>query len=257
MDPKFKQYISIAIVVLVAFLGFWHVKSYSRSVVPVRTFSVQGEGKIVAIPDIAEVYASILSEGDKNLDALQKDNTEKSNRVIAFLKKNGVDKKDIKTTNYSITPRYQRYSCERPVFGRDIAPCPPPEIVGYSIRQDILVKIRDLSKVGTIIAGVVQSGANTISGPNFTIDEPEKIKNEARAKAVKDAQKKAKTIARAGNFRLGKPVSINEGFGPIISPRFFAESAVKDVSIAGMPTPSIEPGSQEIIVNVNITYEIK
>ena len=221
-----------------------------------RTFSVQGEGKVVAIPDIALVSYSVLTEGGKNLSELQTINTKSGNDIVAFLKQSGVDKKDIKTTSYRITPRYQRYSCTRPLLGGS-EPCPPPEIVGYTIKQDTLVKIRELGGAGEIIAGIVEKGANTVTGPNFTIDEPEELKNEAREKAILNARKKARSIARAGGFRLGKPVSINESGGFSISPRFFSvESSVTD-SIGISPAPSIEPGSEDIVANITITYEIR
>src|SRR3989344_5441892 len=111
MEKKTKTYLIVAIIASALLLGFWYVKTYARSVPPMRTFSVQGEGKVVAIPDIALISFSVLTEGGKDLAALQKENTEKGNLVITFLKENKVADKDIKTESYRITPRYQSYSC--------------------------------------------------------------------------------------------------------------------------------------------------
>ena len=233
---------------------FWYVSVYSRSVVPERTFTVSGEGKVVAVPDIAELSIGVLTEGGKNLTELQKQNTEKINRIIFYLKEQGIDQKDIKTEYYNISPRYQSTPCPLylQTYPEIIRPCPPSEIIGYSISQNISVKVRDLSKAGDILAQAVERGANTVYGPNFTIDDPIGFQNQAREEAIKEARGKAKSIAKAGNFRVGKLVSINEGFsGPI---PFFGVEA-KEVSGAGGPI--IEPGSQEIIINVTLTYEIK
>ncbi len=228
---------------------FWYVSAYSRSVVPERIFTVSGEGKVVAAPDIAQLSIGVLTEGGKNLAELQKQNTEKINRIISYLKEQGIDQKDIKTEYYNISPRYQYFSCPPVPLGFEFRPCPPSGIIGYSISQSVSVKIRDLDKTGGIISGVVEQGANTVSGPNFTIDDPVALQNKAREEAIKQAREKAKSIAKAGGFRIGKLISIQEGFsGPPI---------IYGLEAKGGAGPSIEPGSQDILVAVTLIYEIK
>jgi len=260
MKNELKNYLLIAIIgalVLFSFAGLWYVRTYARSVPPTRTFSVTGEGKAIAVPDIAKISFGIRTEGDINLAALQEENTEKSNDVIAFLKDQKIAKEDIKTQAYNITPRYQYYPCKRPLAVNS-EPCLPPEIVGYAINQTITIKLRNLDKVGIVLTGVVENGANTVSGPTFTIDDPDALKQEAREEAIKKARVKAKAVAKAARFRLGKPVSIQEGTTPIFTTRLaIAESLSFDGTVAKASTPSIEPGSQEVKVNVTITYEIK
>lgn len=248
---------TIAVFVL-AFSGFWYVSSYSRSLVPTRSFSVEGEGKVVAVPDVAELSFGILTEGGKNLSDLQKENSNKANRIVSFVKESGVADKDIKTQYYSITPRYQYFSCPPVRILNETAPikpCPPQEIVGYSISQNILVKARDLNKAGDIVAGVVERGANTVSGPTFTIDDPDLLQQKAREEAILKAKDKAKATASAGSFRLGKLISVSEREGFPIPFRSFALEA-KGGDLGG-GTPPIEPGSQEVKVNVMLVYEIK
>lgn len=237
---------------------FWYVSAYSRSVVPERSFTVSGEGKVVAVPDVAELSFGVLTEGGKNLADLQKQNTEKINRVITFLKEQGIDAKDIKTQYYNISPRYQYFSCPPVPFPlgvenfSEIRPCPPSEIIGYSISQSVSLKVRELNKTGDILAGVVERGANTVSGPNFTIDDPIALQNEAREQAIKQAKDIAKSMAKAGGFRVGKLISIQEGFGGFPIPLQFEK-----VYGGGLGGPAIEPGSQEIAVNVTLIYEIR
>ena len=257
MEKTTKEYVIIACIVIASLLGFWYVKTYARSVPPVRTFSVQGEGEVVAIPDIAVISAGILTEGGTDLGALQKENTAKGNAIIAFLKENGVATKDIKTQSYRITPRYQNYACDTRFFG-DVEPCPPSEIVGYSISQEIVVKVRDLGAAGSLVAGAVGKGANTVSGPDFTIDEPELLQNEAKAKAVANARAKAVMLAKAGGFRLGKPVSIYEGYATPFPVRYALDSKAEGMGgDIAFPAPAFEPGSEDISATVSVTYEIR
>lgn len=262
MDAKIQNLLGISIIsalLLFVAVSFWYVASFSKSAVPQRTFQVQGEGKVVAVPDVAELSFGVLTEGGKNLSALQKQNSEKVNAIIAFLKEQGVEEKDIKTQSYNISPRYQYYSCPPVILkGEESAPvsrpCPPSEIIGYSVSQSTLVKVRDLDKAGDIVAGVVDRGANTVSGPTFTIDDPAQLENEARAEAIKKAKEKAQAIAQASGFRLGKLLTIQEG---ISYPQPIPFYAIEQAKGGETTPPQIEPGSQEVRANVTLTYEIK
>lgn len=257
MDTKIKNYLGYTVIAGIALsvvAGFWYVGSYSKSIPPTRSFSASGEGKVVAVPDVAQLSFGVLTEGGKNIADLQKENTEKVNRIIAFLKEKGVEDKDIKTQFYNISPRYSYFSCPPSVTREEQMSCPPPEIVGYSINQSVSVKIRDINKAGDIVAGVVEKGANTVSGLNFTVDDPTELQNQAREEAISEAKEKAKAVAKAGEFRLGKLISIQEGvFFPQPMPLAFGIGG-KGGDFGG---PSIEPGSQEVKVNVTLTYEIK
>ena len=259
MDKKIKNYLGIGALVsmvILAISSLLFANIYSKSIEPssYRSFSVSGEGKITAIPDVAQFTFSLITEGGKNIASLQQENTQKANRAIALLKDNGVEDKDIKTANYSLQPRYQYFSCP---LGKNSSakPCPPAEIVGYSISQTVSAKIRDFEKAGEILSGVIQSGVNSVSGLSFAIDDKTEIENQARQEAIADAVKKAESIAQAGNFNLGKILSISENSSPIFyrAAKSFGMSAGEDAIIS----PDIEPGSQEITVGVTINYEIR
>jgi uncharacterized protein YggE len=158
MDKTLKTTIIVGILIF-SFSLLWFIYEYSKSRPELRTFSVSGEGKEVVVPNIAEIKIGVISEG-KDLAALQKENSEKMNIIMNFLKEKGIDEKDIQTENYSITPKYD-YSK------------PPYRIVGYTINQDLKIKVRDLSKIGEILSQAVNYGANNVSGPNFTVDDKE------------------------------------------------------------------------------------
>jgi len=245
---------------LIAFLGFTvyigisFVGAYSKSIQPssFRSFSVSAEGKSVSVPDVAEFSFSVITEGKKDVAAIQKTNTEKMNKAIGFLKENKINPKDIKTESYDLSPRYQYYDCTTNGV------CPPSEIVGYTLTQSVEVKIRDFNKIGDVISGVVKNGANSVSQLNFTIDDPTKVQDAAREEAIKKAQEKAKAIARAGGFDMGRLLSIEEGGGvPSIMPMYdYAKGGGMEKAMA-VPTPAIEPGSKETRVTVTLKYEIE
>lgn len=206
-----------------------------------RRVSVQGEGKVLVKPDVAEAHIGVLTQGS-SVGQVQQENSRVSNAIISFLKQSGVDDKDIKTINYFIQPRYD-YS----KFGRG-------ELIDYEVRNTVQVKIRNLEKVGEILEGAGKRGANDVSSLQFVVDEPEKYQEEARTKAFNDAKKKADKITSQLNVKLGKVVNFSEGF--LYSPRFSSLEG-KGGDLASAPTPQIEPGENEIRISVSVTYEIK
>ncbi|MFC1756977.1 SIMPL domain-containing protein [Patescibacteria group bacterium] len=256
MDKRIKNYLAIAIIIsvlLIALSSVAYVKVYYKTtpVSSMRTFSVSGEGEVVAVPDVAKFSFGVVSEGGMDVVSIQEDNSTKINKTIEYLKVNGVEEKDIKTQNYNLSPRYEYEDC---VYG---VPCgrSAPKIIGYIVTQSISVKVRDFSKTGEILAGVVSEGANNVSGLSFEIDEPEELENEARDLAVKEAETKAKAIAKSAGFKVGRLVSINEGYSqPYYSQAVSFEATGKGI---GGAVSSIEPGSQEVIVNISLVYEIR
>lgn len=223
------------------------LQRYGKSLYPARVINVSAEGKVVVSPDIANLSFSVVSQG-KDPEKLQTDNNAKINNALDFIKSEGVESKDIKTADYNLSPNY-RYDEKRGVSSID----------GYTLSQTVLVKIRNLEKAGKILAGLPPRGINQIGGLNFSIEDPDKFLNEARKEAFEKAFAKAETMAAQNNVRVKGVVTFNEYGGGYPGPIYMrAEAFGKggDAGPAPMP-PSIEPGSQEVTVQVNVTYEIK
>ncbi len=219
-----------------------------------RTFSVDAESTVNVTPDVAKFSVSLVTEGGKNVGDIQKQNIDKMNAVNAYLKDMGVEKKDLQTTDYSLSPRYSYPNCVRD--GQSI--CPPPSITGYTLNQSLSVKVRNLEKLGDMLSGVIDKGANSVSQVSFVVDDETVAKDQARGEAIMKAKQKAKDIAKAGGFRVGKMTSLYEDQGSPVSPMYnYAEGMGGAVKSADMATPTIEPGTNETKVHVTITYEIR
>lgn len=248
---------------LLGIAGMSYANTYSKAVEPssFRSFSASGEGKVIAVPDVARFDFTVLTDGGTDVANLQQKNTERMNKVIAFVKEKGVDAKDIKTEYYSLDPRYESYNCV-PAPYNSVRPCPPAEIVGYTVRQSVTVKIRDFAKIGGIMGGIVEQGANQVGSLSFTVDDPAKLRDQAREEAIAKAKESAESLARAGGFRIGRLLSIDENGGgyPMYDKYAYGrggEMVALSAAPAAAPVPSIEPGSQDIIVSVNLRYEIE
>lgn len=236
--------IFLIIITVGAILCLPLINRYSSSLMPVRTINISAEGKVVAEPDIARFTFSVVSEG-VSPELLQKDNTEKMNQAIGYVKSQGVDAKDIKTAEYNLAPRYEYDENKEKSF-----------ISGYTLTQTILVKVRDLSKVAKILGGLPEFGINQISSITFEVDDPDKYLADARQKAFEKAKEKAQQLANQNGVKLGKLISFYEYGNPY--PIDYRYIETKGLGGAGAPViPSIEPGTQEITVQVSVNYEIR
>lgn len=243
---------NIAVAVFVIFLMsiityslFWGpAKKFGDSLFPTRTFSVSAEGKVTVSPNIAKISFSVVSEG-VNPKTIAEENNKKINSAIDFIKSQGIDEKDIKTTQYNLSPRYEYDEKIKKTF-----------ISGYTLTQSVLVKVRDLNKVAEILGGLPQIGINQIGQISFEIDEPEKFLAEARNKAFDKAKEKAEEMAVENNVELGKVINFSEYQGYIPVYRSL-EAIGKGGGEMSAALPQIQPGTEEVTVQVSVTYEIK
>lgn len=234
--------------VLIVFVGLKSWNAYAehyRIGVAVRdrdVITVAGEGKVTATPDIVRVSLGVQTDAP-TVRAAQTENTNKMNAINAMLKQQGIVDADIQTEHYSIYPKVNWES------GRQ-------NIIGYTVSQNVGVKIRDLDKTGDILARAGDLGANQVGGVNFTIDEPSGLEDQAREKAIQDAREKADQLARQLGITIVKVISFSESSGGIPPMPYYARDAALSAGIGG-GSPEIESGSQEVISNVSVVFEVR
>ena len=212
-----------------------------------NTISVSGTGEVYAKPDLALIDFSVVTE-KKTVGEAMAENTKKMNSVIETIKNQGVEEKDLKTTNFSIYPRYEWHEKS------EIYPSGKRVLVGYEVNQTLQIKIRDLTKIGNIIQEATNAGANQVGDLQFTIDKRDELKSQARKEAIEKAKVMAKEIAGQLGVKLVKIVSFSENaVAPIPSP-YFMERAAEGGKVG---TPQIQTGENKIEVTATITYEIE
>lgn len=240
--------IIVAIVFLVSLIVWVNIDIQNKITETENTITVSDTGEIYAKPDLALTTFSVITEAKTVAEALSK-NTEKMNAVIDFVKGQGVEEKDLKTTSFNIYPRYEWYEEKA-----EIPPQPQGKrvLVGYEIRQSLEVKIRDLEKIGVIIEGATEAGANQVGDLQFTIDKEDELKKQAREQAIEKAKTKAEELASQLGVNLVRISNFSESS---IVPRYYGLEKVA-VPGAGEEAPQIEIGENKIEVTVTITYEI-
>lgn len=198
---------------------------------------VSAEGRTTRVPDLAIVQAGVTTQAPTASEAYSQANA-KMARVIAALRAAGIPERDIQTSNLSLQPQYRDRENQAPV------------IFAYQATNTVTVRFRDLSKAGPILDILVREGANTISGPNLTLAQPDAAMDEARVDAVKKARARAELYAQTAGLKVDRILLISENGAspvPMMAMRggFAADKA------------EIMPGEQEINVTVTVRFLLK
>lgn len=228
-------------------------KYIGSGVYPAKTVSVSGLGEVYAVPDIGQFTFGINERAGTVVEAQQTAAT-KAEVAIKALKAAGVLENDIKTENYSVSPRYEYQDVLCIQY-----PCPSQQtLVGYEVNQTFSVKVRDLEKSGSLINVATDAGATQVSSLSFTIDDMEKVKADARARAIEQAKEKAKVLEDDLGVNLGKLVGYYENEYPTPYYDTKAYGFGGDVAMAesrvAPPTPT---GENKIVSQITLMFEIK
>lgn len=249
----------LALFLLAATLyAFKSMRYIGSGVAASNTISVSGEGEVFAVPDTA-TFSVTVQERAREVKPAQDAATKKANGIIAYLKEQGIEDKDVQTADYSVYPQYEYTQAVCPASGY----CPPGRqvLTGFEVSQTLTVKVRETEKAGDLLSGVGSRGASSVSGLSFTIDDQDALEADARDQAISDAEGKAKDLAKSLGVRIVRIVGFSENGS---DPYYYARGASMDMALqanetkaAMPPSPDLPMGQNKIISNVTLTYEIR
>lgn len=231
-------------------IGLENLKSVKYPNGTQASIIVMGEGEVTALPDVATVIATIR-ESAKTVPEAQKSVESKITQALASVESLGVNKKDVKTLSYTVNPKYET----KTIYCITI-PCPQGNtvIVGYEVSETVQIKVRNIDKAGEVIGVLGKANITEISGPEFTVDDMEKVQAEAKVKAIKNAQTKAKMTAKALHERLGEVIQFSEENGGYY-PRVYGMGGVASMK-AESNNVTLPQGESVIKSRVTITYSL-
>ncbi len=214
-----------------------------------NSISVSGEGKVMAKPDLVRISAGVSELGKTTKEAQEKAN-EKLNQIVQVLQENGVDKKYMQTEYLSFSPEYDWRGDD----GR--------ELIGQRARQTLTIEIhgidKDEEKATNILDGLGNVNGLEMNSVNFDIEDKEAFFTQAREKAFEKAEQKAKELAKMGDVKLLKPITISEA-SMNYQPPMLRNYAKMEMAMDGMATggSSLPSGELEVTATISVTYGIQ
>ncbi|MEP7287194.1 MAG: SIMPL domain-containing protein [Chloroflexota bacterium] len=255
MRTMLRQAMLITTIVLVGLLCFVPMPTlpivHAAGPDQLRTISVSGEAQINVVPD--EVIITLgVETSDMVLKTAKSQNDDQVAKVLAVAKDNGIAPEKVQTDYLTVEPRYDGTSQQR-------------NFIGFFVRKNIVITLKDLTKFEGLLSGVLDGGANYVNGIQFRTTELRKYRDQARALAIKAAKEKATALAGEVDQKLGKPISISENqagwfyygaqnFGNI------SQNAIQNAQGSAGSTSdsdtSFAPGQIAVTANVNVTFEL-
>lgn len=201
--------------------------------------TVTGQGNAFAVPDMALITMGAMAEAETAKAAM--DETSRiTSAILDQLAGFEIEPRDVQTSDLSLHPVWNNRTNSN---GR-------PRIEGYQASNSVTVRIRDLSRLGTVLDAVLTDGANQLNGLQFTLSDPEPLMNDARRNAVADARAKAELFAEAAGVELGRLISLSEA--GTHSPRPAMMGMARDMA----ESVPVAEGETEIRASVSLVYAI-
>lgn len=205
--------------------------------------TVSGHYETKVSPDVAYVSLGVVTR-NKSARQAAEENAEIAQRVMNSIAGQGINKKDIQTTEYSTQP-WVKYTSNG-----------DEKRLGYQVSNVVWVRVRDIRKISNVIDATTQAGANSVQSVKFGIADQQALKRKMLSAAVKNAQTKAEALAGSLDVSVGRPLSINEESGS-------GFSAMPASPVMGKLSPSklyetpINPGQEELSQDVTVVFALR
>lgn len=202
---------------------------------------IQVSESISAAPDVATFSTGVSTLAPTATAALRQ-NSQKVRVLVNRIKELGISEKDIQTSGINLNAEYEY-----------VQPSRTQKFKGYRVRNNVQVKVRDIARLGTILDAVIGAGATELNGPNFSLEDDERVKATARANAFKRGGEQALAYAKAAGYSGIKLLSVGER----ISGQYFGPPPVSSLRVVSMQEAApVEPGQVATAVNISLQYEM-
>lgn len=205
---------------------------------PPARLIVNGEGSISVAPDYAEISSGVTTQGKTAKEASDA-NTKAMAALNAALQQAGIAQSDVQTIRFTVSP----------VYGTP-QPGHAPPLVGYSVSNQLGIKVRQIDKVGEILDSLIAAGATDAGSVQFLHSDTSKALDQARQAAIADARRKAEIYAQAAGLKLGGVAWVTEN--PAYGPQ--AQGAARMMSTA--QAVPIAAGENTLRVQITVGFEI-
>jgi len=207
-----------------------------------RLISVVGEGEVKVVPDQALAIMSVETDDPTSNGAKQK-NDRITAAALQAAKDLGIQDKDIQTSSIAAEPRYDYRASGR-------------RLLGYYMRKEIRITLRDVTKLDQLISAETKAGVNFIGQTQYQISDIKARKEQARLQAVQDAKDKAASLAKALGVQVGKPFGITDRVTSSPMPIAYRREVVEQASTDASAAPIFSLGENSVRSVVQVEFEL-
>ncbi len=230
-----------AAVVTLVFLGFAPAALADTSTP--NTLSVNGQGSVMVVPDVASLSLSVTRFASTAAPALSATNRT-VDAIVHAVRGVGVPASGLQTEGVDT-------SCGRIRVGpkghkHRIRRCTADESISITSTAAI---------VGRVINAATHAGANRINGPDFSFSNPSAGEIAAENAAITDARNQANAAAAQVGYTVTGVQSITLNPQSGVSAGSAASGTPKSTKAPPTPT-TIHPGVQEVDATVAVVFTI-
>lgn len=208
---------------------------------------VESRGEVTVRPDAAFVGVGVVTTGTTAAEATAA-NAEQMAKVIAAIRKAGVEERYVRTQQINVEPRFARAN---PSDDQG-----QPQITGYVARNGVNVTVVKLAVASDVIGAAFANGANSVSGPNLGLLDDSAATADARRDAIARAKAEADAYATALGLRVARILRVSER-GRNASPVIYAHALASYAAVPPPPPPPpIATGEMRQSVTVWVDFAL-
>jgi uncharacterized protein len=196
------------------------------------TIEITGRAAVMALPTTVTISFAVETDSPK-AQAAVRDNAERTERILAALKKVSDKDTKLRTTGFALSPVYEK--TER--------------VIGYKVRNTVVLESKDLDKTGSFIDDAAEAGVSRIGNLSFSNDKEEDLRKEAGLEALKRAMRDAEALAKASGMTIKRILKIT------YDSREYPTIVMREAAPAAARTP-IAVGEIPVQVEVHVTFEV-
>lgn len=247
---KFGDKILILVIALLLIAAYVWATKYTPNAQLAKSLSVSGEGKSTATPDTLYINLNISEDGATTQEA-QAAMEEKVTGLKGLLKELNFPENKMQTESVNV---YEDYDWTQ--NGRVSK--------GFKATQTISLEVTDekIAERGSEILSKIPSLGNiNVNSTNFTIKDPQAGVQAAREKAFENARTKAEQLAKLSGQKVGKVLSIQDGYSNQNSypmPYRTANFAASDAAgVKEAATDTLSLGENTVTHTMTVVFELK
>lgn len=210
-----------------------------------RTLDVTGRGTLTVKYDTAQIRVGFTSLESNATTAYSAMGTS-MDKVASTLKAAGINEDDLQTGQFTMNEEWDYTQAGR-------------NFKGYRVTNTLIVTTHDLKKVADLIQVAIDAGANNLQGVSFSVQDTDKLMDQALDLAVADAKAKAERVASklgakvAGVYRISIQ---DQGRSPVMYDSYAGGVAMEAKAMAA-PAAPVFAGTTEYTAMVSVTFELQ